>query len=59
VSAPADLALQRVEALAESARKEYRHRQIGLAVSIALTGLVMLVIFLRLRRFERQGVSAP
>jgi hypothetical protein len=55
IAAPAELALHRTEALATAARKEYGRRQTGLAVSIALTGLLMVAIFWKLRRVERQS----
>ena len=34
-------------------REEYKFRQIGLAVTIALIGLLMLTLYLKLRQMEK------
>jgi hypothetical protein len=48
-----EAALERPGMLVRAAQKEYRNRQAGLGVSIALVGLVMLAIYAKLRRLER------
>ncbi len=53
VAAPAEEAATRAAVLVEKARDEYKYRQIGLAVSIALIGLLMLAIYLKLRQLEK------
>jgi hypothetical protein len=53
VAAPGQAAIERLGRLVRAAQKEYRNRQAGLAVSIALVGLVMLAIYMKLRRLER------
>lgn len=53
VAAPGEAAIQRIAVLVKAARDEYNRRQAGLAVSIALVGLVMLAIYAKLRRLER------
>jgi Cytochrome c3 len=53
VALPGEQAVQRTDALVNKAREEYKYRQIGLAVSIALIGLLMLVTYLKLRQLEK------
>ena len=53
VAMPGLEAAQRAEVLANKAREEYKYRQIGLAVSIGLIGLLMLAIYLKLRQLEK------
>jgi hypothetical protein len=52
VAAPGEKAVQSMSALVGQAKAEYRLRQLGLAASIALIGLVMLALYLKLRRAE-------
>jgi hypothetical protein len=44
---------QRTDLLVNKASEEYKYRQIGLAVSIAVIGLLMLTTYLKLRQLER------
>jgi hypothetical protein len=53
VAAPGEQAVQRTDALIDKAGKEYKYRQIFLAVTIALIGLLMLTIYLKLRQMEK------
>jgi hypothetical protein len=53
VTAPGEEAAQRTGALVDKAREEYKYRQIGLAVSIGVIGLLMLAIYLKLRQLEK------
>jgi predicted CXXCH cytochrome family protein len=53
VATPGLKAVQSISTLVEAANKEYRFRQSGLLTSIALIGLVMLALYLKLRRLER------
>jgi hypothetical protein len=53
VALPAEEAAQRAGALIDKAREEYKYRQFGLAASIALIGLLMLAIYLKLRQLEK------
>jgi hypothetical protein len=53
VAKPGEQAVQRTDALANKSREEYKYRQIGLAVSIGLIGLLMLAIYLKLRQLEK------
>jgi hypothetical protein len=39
--------------LVEKARAEYKYRQVGLAASIAVIGLLMVAIYLKLRQLEK------
>jgi predicted CXXCH cytochrome family protein len=50
---PGEEAVKRTDVLINKAREEYKYRQIGLAVSIALIGLLMLTIYLKLRQLEK------
>ena len=45
---------QRQTELANKAREEYKFRQVGLAASIAVIGLLMVAIYLKLRQLEKQ-----
>jgi hypothetical protein len=53
VTQPGEEAVQRARGLINKAREEYKYRQIGLAVSIALIGILMLTIYLKLRQLEK------
>ena len=53
VALPAEQAVQNTDALVQKAREEYKYRQFGLAASIALIGLLMLAIYLKLRQLEK------
>jgi hypothetical protein len=53
VTAPGEQAVQRTDALIDKAGQEYKYRQIGLAASIAVIGLLMLAIYLKLRQMEK------
>jgi hypothetical protein len=53
VAAPGEQAVQQTDALVKKAREEYKYRQIGLAVSIGLIGLLMLATYLKLRQLEK------
>jgi Cytochrome c3 len=53
VALPAEEAIRRADALVDKAREEYKYRQYGLAASIALIGLLMLAIYLKLRQLEK------
>lgn len=53
IAAPGATAVRKLVLLTDDARAEFRLRQLGLIVSIVLTGLVMLAIYLKLRRLER------
>jgi predicted CXXCH cytochrome family protein len=53
VAAPGEQAVQRTDVLIDKASEEYKYRQIGLAASIAVIGLLMLVIYLKLRQMEK------
>ena len=52
IAAPGEKAIQRISTLVDQAKKEYRLRQLGLAASIALIGLLMITLYLKLRRLE-------
>jgi predicted CXXCH cytochrome family protein len=53
VAAPGEKAVEQTDALVNKAREEYKYRQIGLAVSIGLIGLLMLAVYLKLRQLEK------
>jgi hypothetical protein len=53
VAAPGEKAVQRTGVLVSKAREEYKYRQLGLAASIAVIGLLMLLIYLKLRQLEK------
>ncbi len=46
-------AIGKTEDLTNKARAEYKYRQYGLAASIAVIGLLMLTIYLKLRQLEK------
>lgn len=52
VAAPGEEAVKRSEDLVKKARAEFKYRRIGLYVSIALIGLLMIAIYLKLRQLE-------
>jgi len=54
VAAPGNQAMQSISTLVDDAKSEFRLRQLGLLTSIVLMGLVMIAIYLKLRRLERQ-----
>jgi hypothetical protein len=53
VALPGEEAVKKTDVLVNKAREEYKIRQIGLAASIALIGLLMLAIYLKLRQLEK------
>lgn len=53
VAAPGEEAVKRTDTLVSQAGEEYKYRQIGLAVSIALIGILMLAMYLKLRQMEK------
>jgi predicted CXXCH cytochrome family protein len=53
IAASGEQAVQRTDALVRKAQEEYKYRQIGLAVSIGLIGLLMLAVYLKLRQLEK------
>ena len=57
VAAPGEEAVQRSQTLVKQARAEFKFRRIGLYVSIALIGLLMIAIYLKLRQLEAAGAS--
>ena len=50
---PGEKAVLGISRLVEEAKAEYRFRQLGLVTTIALMGLVMLALYVKLRRLER------
>jgi hypothetical protein len=52
-AAPGEQAVQRTDALVSKAHQEYKYRQLGLAASIAVIGLLMLAIYLKLHQLEK------
>jgi len=57
VAAPGDKAVQSISTLVVEAKTEYRLRQLGLLASIALIGIVMLALYLKLRRLEERAAQ--
>ena len=53
VAAPGEEAVKRTDALVVKATGEFKYRQIGLAVSIAFIGLLMVAIYFKLRQMEK------
>ena len=53
VAAPGEEAVQRADQLVNKARDEYKFRQVGLAASIAVIGLLMVTLYLKLRQLEK------
>jgi predicted CXXCH cytochrome family protein len=54
VAAPGAEAVKKADALADKAREEFKFRRLGLRASIAAIGLLMLAIYLKLRRMEKE-----
>jgi predicted CXXCH cytochrome family protein len=54
IAAPGVIAVQSISKMVEEARSEYRLRQLGLVGIIVLIGVVMLLLYLKLRQLERQ-----
>ena len=54
VAGPGEEAVQKADVLVTKAREEYKFRQVGLAASIAVIGLLMVTIYLKLRQLEKQ-----
>ena len=54
VAMPALQAAQNTEGLVKKAREEYNFRQFWLVLSIGIIGLLMLTIYLKLRRLEQE-----
>ena len=52
-AAPGKEAVKRADELVSKASDEFKYRQIGLAVSIGLIGLLMIAIYLKLRQMEK------
>jgi len=50
---PGEQAVKQTDLLVKRARQEYKYRQVGLAVSIAWIGLLMLALYLKLRQLEK------
>lgn len=53
VAAPGEEAVKRTDVLVNKATAEFKYRQIGLAVSIGLIGLLMVTIYFKLRQMEK------
>ena len=53
IAAPGEKAVQAIVNLSAEARAEYRTRQLGLLATIAVMGVMMLALYLKLRRLER------
>ncbi len=53
VALPGEEAIMQADTLAGKAQEEYKYRQIGLAASIAVIGLLMGALYLKLRQFEK------
>jgi len=53
VAAPGKEAVKRADELVNKATQEFKYRQIGLAVSIGLIGLLMVAIYFKLRQMEK------
>jgi predicted CXXCH cytochrome family protein len=53
VALPGEEAAKRTDALVSKAYEEYKYRQLGLAASIAVIGLLILAIYLKLRQLEK------
>ncbi len=51
---PGEEAIQQADLLVKKAGAEYKYRQFGLAASIAVIGILMLTIYLKLRQLEKQ-----
>ena len=53
VALPGEQAARNGDDLVVKAREEYKYRQVGLAVSIAVIGVLMLLVYLKLRQLEK------
>ncbi|HVI81915.1 MAG TPA: hypothetical protein VM717_04150 [Chthoniobacterales bacterium] len=53
IAAPGEEAVKKTDALVNQAQQEYKYRQLGLAASIAIIGLLMLTVYLKLRQLEK------
>ena len=53
VATPTEEAAQHADELVDKARAEYKSRQIGLAASIGVIGLLMVTLYLKLRQMEK------
>jgi len=53
VAAPGEESVRRADQLVNKARDEYKLRQVGLAASIAVIGLLMVTLYLKLRQLEK------
>jgi len=53
VAAPGEESIRKADELVNLARAEYKYRQAGLAVSIGVIGLLMLMLYLKLRQLEK------
>jgi cytochrome c1 len=54
VAASGEDNVRQTDVLINKGRQEYKYRQIGLVISIALIGILMLTIYLKLRQMEKQ-----
>lgn len=54
VATPGQEAAKQTETLVTKAREEYKFRQVGLAASIAVIGLLMVTLYLKLRQLEKR-----
>jgi hypothetical protein len=52
VTAPGENAVQSISTFVAAAKREYRLRQYGLVASILVIGVVMVALYLKLRRLE-------
>ena len=53
VAKPGEEAVAQTKVLVKKARAEYRYRQLGLAASIAIIGILMGALYLKLRQMEK------
>jgi len=53
VALPGEQAVKQTDLLVNKAHQEYKYRQVGLAVSIAWIGLLILAIYVKLRQLEK------
>jgi hypothetical protein len=53
VAAPGKEAVKRADELVNKANDEFKYRQIGLVVSIACIGLLLIAIYFKLRQMEK------
>ena len=52
-AAPGEEAVKRTDTLVNKASEEFKYRQIGLVLSIAFIGLLMIAIYFKLRQMEK------